>query len=144
MSRIDRNRIDAAREPVVELIATRFADLDMQGHINNGAAVTLLQEARTRFNGAIGLPRMTHSLRAMVASLRVEFARELYHPAPVEIATTILSVGRTSFVMGQALRQNGQSAVYAETVIVMADADGPTPLPEDVRRAYSEQANEAA
>lgn len=137
MARIDRQRIEAAKAPVVEVIQTRFDDLDMQGHINNGSTVILLQEARARFNRLLGLPKITPALRVMVAALQVEFARELHHPEPVEISTSIISVGRTSFVMGQVARQGGQCAVYAETAMVLADENGPTPLPDDVRTAYS-------
>lgn len=137
MARIDRQRIESASAPVIEVIQTRVDDLDIQGHINNGSTVILLQEARARFNQVLDLPELTHSLRAMVAGLQVEFARELYYPEPVEISTSIVAVGRTSFVMGQVLRQGGQSAVYAETAIVMADENGPSPLPDKMRAAYS-------
>ncbi|HEX7876232.1 MAG TPA: thioesterase family protein [Sphingobium sp.] len=138
MVRIDRARIEAAKSPVIEIVQTRFDDLDTQGHINNGAVVVLLQEARARFNRTLGLPRIASGVRVMVAGLQVEFARELHHPEPFEVATSILSVGRTSFVMGQVGRQHGQAAVYAETAIVMADANGPMPLPDDLRAAYLE------
>lgn len=136
MTRIDRARIEAAGSPVVETIQTRFDDLDMQGHINNGAVIILLQEARTRFNKTLGLGGMTKDNRALVAGIQVEFVRELHHPAPVEISTAIISVGRTSFVMGQLLRQHGQNAVYCEIAIVMTDVNGPTPLTDAVREAY--------
>lgn len=144
MARIDRARIDNAGSPVIETIQTRFDDMDTQGHINNGAVVVLLQEARARFNTRIGLGRKAADQRMMVAGLQVEFARELHHPEPVDIATSIIAVGRTSFVMGQVARQQGQAAVYAETTIVMTDANGPTPLSDAMRAAYLELCEGAA
>ena len=137
MHRIDRQRIEGAPAPIVTRIATRFDDLDTQGHINNAAVVVLLQEARVGFNIAIGLPRVPRGLRWMVAGLHVEYARELHHPDPVEVATTILSIGRSSFVMGQVARQGGHGAVYAETAIVLTDDTGPAALPDDLRAAYA-------
>ena len=55
MNRIDRKRFDAASFPVRFEITTRFDDLDMQGHVNNAAAVVILQEARANFNIVAGM-----------------------------------------------------------------------------------------
>lgn len=114
---------------------TRFLDLDTQGHVNNASAVVILQEGRVKFNRAAGLPSVLGDLRAMVVGLSVEYAAEMYHPDPVEVHSGVLSVGRTSFVVGQILRQRGRTAVYAEFAMVMANAEGAAPLPDDCRVA---------
>ena len=136
MARIDRKRLDAAEFPVTVEIATRFADLDMQGHVNNAAAALLLQEARAAFNRTANLPDLKGKLRAMVAALSIEYAGEMGYPAPVEISTGILDIGRTSFTLVQIARQHGRAGLYAQTVMVVADADGPAPIPDRLRAAY--------
>lgn len=136
VARIDRSRLAAATFPVAISIATRFDDLDVQGHVNNVAGVAILQEARVDFNRVAGLPALMGRLRMMVASIAVDYAGELRHPAPVEVATGILAVGRTSFTLAQVARQGSTPCLYAEIAMVVADADGPTPIPPDLRAAY--------
>lgn len=135
MPRIDRSKLDGAQFPVVEEVPTRFSDLDMQGHVNNASAVVILQEGRVKFNRASGLPSAVGDLRAMVVGLTVEYAAEMHHPDPIEVHSGVLSVGRSSFVVGQVLRQRGRTTVYAEFAMVMANAEGAAPLPDHFRTA---------
>lgn len=136
MGRIDRARLDAAVFPESLEVATRWDDLDMQGHVNNVSALVLLQEGRARFNRASGLPILMAGLRTMVASITVEYAAELHHPDPVTVQTGVLSLGRTSFTLAQRAEQGGRAALYALTVLVLANEAGPAPLPERLREAY--------
>jgi acyl-CoA thioester hydrolase len=136
MARIDRKRLDAARFAVSLDVPTRFDDVDMQGHVNNAAAVVILQEARANFNLAAGLRDHLGGLRTMVAALAVEYAGETYHPGIVTVSTGVLAVGRTSFTLGQVARQNGRSTLYAQAVMVIADAKGAVPIPDVLRAAY--------
>lgn len=136
MARIDRQRLDGAAFPTTMTVATRFSDMDTLGHINNAAAAVLLQEARAGMNRQAGYSELREGLRPVVASLTIEYAGEMHHPEPVEIATGVLSVGRTSVVVGQVGRQGGRPTLYAETVIVMTDGKEPTPIPDSLRAAY--------
>lgn len=136
MARLDRAALEAATYPAVEVIATRYSDLDEQRHVNNSAVVVLLQEGRVRFNAGAGLRGGLDGLRLMVASLTVDYAAELHHPEPVELHSGIARIGRTSFVIAQRIRQRGLTAVYAESVMVVADAAGPAPIPEALRAGF--------
>lgn len=137
MARIDRKRLDAATFAVMLDVPTRFDDVDMQGHVNNAAAVVILQEARAHFNVAAGLrDHLGGGLRTMVAALTVEYAGENHHPGVVSVGTGVLAVGRTSFTLAQVARQNGRATLYAQAVMVLADADGPAPIPDALRAGY--------
>lgn len=136
MARIDRSRLDGAAFPTSMTVATRFSDIDVLGHVNNAAAAVLLQEARAGLNRQAGYSEVREGLRPVVASLTIEYAGEMHHPAPVEIETGVLSVGRTSLVVGQIGRQHGLVTLYAETVLVMTDGKRPTPIPDSLRAAY--------
>ena len=46
MARIDRAALDNANFPAAVTIPTRFADLDLQGHVNNAAVPVILQETK--------------------------------------------------------------------------------------------------
>ena len=136
MARIDRKRLDSARFQVSIEVPIRIDDLDMQGHVNNASAMVLLQEARAAFNRTAGLGALMGDLRAMVAGHTVEYAGEINHPGSVEIRTGVLAVGRTSFTLGQVARQGGLSKLYAQSVMVLTDANGPATIPDALRAAY--------
>ena len=136
MARIDRQRLVTAGFPVILEVQTRFDDLDMQGHVNNAAAVVILQEARAGFNRTAGLADHLGELRTMVAALTVEYARELRHPAPIEVGTGVVALGRTSLTLAQVAWQEGEPRLFAEVVMVVAGRNGPAPIPEGLREAY--------
>ena len=136
MPRLDRDRLKGARFPVVKPIETRFADLDVQGHINNGAAVLILQEARAHFHRVARLHALHEGLRVMVAGLTVEYAAEMHHPDPLEIHSGVLSIGRTSYIIGQMARQGGRDCLYAEVAVALAGPEGPAPLPAALRESF--------
>lgn len=138
MARLDRTRLDAARLPFTFEAQTRFDDLDIQGHVNNAAVSVLLQEARTRFNATLGVRTLGTGRGLAVIAMTVEFAAELHHPDPVEIACGLLSVGRTSFTLAQIARQKGASAVYAEVTLVVTGPDGAVPIPDGMREAFTQ------
>lgn len=136
MARIDRERLAAAAFPLTTTIQTRFDDIDSQGHVNNAAAAVILQEARVALNQAARLMDVRGAVRPVVAALSIEYAAEMHHPAPIEVASGILKIGRTSVTIGQVARQEGRPSLYAETVLVMLGPDGPAEIPPAVRTAY--------
>jgi acyl-CoA thioester hydrolase len=134
--RIDRQRLDGAAFPVTATIQTRFDDIDSQGHVNNAAAAVILQEARVELNRAARLVDTRDGLRVVVAALSIEYAGEMHHPEPIEVGVGVLAIGRSSVTIGQLARQGGRPTLYAETVLVMTDADGPAAMPQALRDAY--------
>lgn len=138
MTRLNRERLDSGVFPVVSEIPTRVGDVDMQRHINNVAIVALFQEGRSLLNREAKLSTVATGmrLRPMVAGITVEYAGETFWPDPVEVHTGVISLGRSSFVLGQVLRQRGRSTAYAEVAMVLADKNGPAALPAELRGLY--------
>jgi acyl-CoA thioester hydrolase len=134
LARIDRAALERAHLPETFVLPIRFDDLDFQGHVNNAAVPVFLQEARVAFNKIMQLGELLGVLRPMVAGISIEYAAELTHPGSVEIHTGVTRIGRSSFTLHQIARQNGRSAIYAETTLVIADANGPAELPAAFRR----------
>jgi acyl-CoA thioester hydrolase len=130
--RIDRSRLDHGSFPFTFDIATRYADLDKLGHVNNVAVAAIFQEGRNRFIYASELMAAARC-DLVVASLNIEFANDLMHPDPVEVAVGVLEIGRSSFRLGQVARQGGRIGAYAEVVQVARGPQGSLPLPESWR-----------
>lgn len=126
--RIDRARLESGLPFRCE-IGTRFSDMDKVGHINNVAIADLLQEGRNRFLNSLELMRAAPGA-LVVAAMSIEFAGDLFHPAPVEISLCVLDIGRSSFRVGEVIRQHGKIAVYAEVVHVARNSSGATGLPD--------------
>jgi len=138
VARVDRKRLEEAlalpeQKMTRFAVQTRFDDLDIQGHINNVAVMALFQEARVDFNRQSALVYREAGLRMMAAGITVEYAGEMYHPEPTEIFTGVLVVGRSSFTLGQIIRQCGRITAYCETTMVLADGHGPAALLPDMR-----------
>jgi acyl-CoA thioester hydrolase len=133
MTRLDRARLDTAEYPVRFSVQTRFDDLDILGHVNNVSVVVFLQEARVDFNVQASLRSDTGGLRMMAVGLVVEFAGEMHYPAPIEVFTGVVAIGRTSFTLGQVVRQEGLTTAYGEATLVFTDAAGPAHIPQNLR-----------
>ena len=133
MLRLDRQRLAETRLPFRTELETRFADVDAQGHLNNAAIAVLLQEARIRYAFATIGPGMARDYGIVVGSIFIDYAGELFFPDPVEVDLGLLEIGRTSFVVGNVVRQKGRIAVYAEVALILTGKDGPMPIPDSVR-----------
>ncbi len=132
MVRLDRTRFENKTFPHVCDVTTRFDDLDRIGHLNNVAIASLLQEGRYRFFADSSMAA-TPQRQVVVASVFIDFAGDLRHPAPVSVATGVLEIGRSSVRVGQLVLQEGSSAVFAEVVHVIRDEQGTIAIPEDWR-----------
>jgi acyl-CoA thioester hydrolase len=132
--RIDRAWFGRAKFPSEASVPLRFADLDVQGHVNNAAVVTLLQEARVVFNRELIRP-VNANWRTVVGATTVEYAAELNFPGIAVIRSGIAWLGSSSFTFAQTVSQGDQTAAYAVVTMVSCDDQGAIPLPEALRFA---------
>jgi acyl-CoA thioesterase FadM len=80
----------------------RFADVDANGHINNGAFLQLLENARVSYMRAIvrsGLPRF----RVVVGRLEIDFKRQMFFPGRATACACLLEVHQRKCVIGHGL-----------------------------------------
>ena len=80
----------------------RFADVDANGHINNGAFLQLLENARVSYMCAIvrsGLPRF----RVVVGRLEIDFKRQMFFPGRATACARLLEVHQRKCVIGHGL-----------------------------------------
>lgn len=138
MARPDPALLDAARYPYSTTIEPRFGDLDVNLHVNNVAMTTMLEEGRVRFHRQSGYRDSLGETTSMVANLNIDFLAETHFPEPLQVYCGILSLGRTSHVLGQLVTQEGKPVALSRTVLVTVGADGPVAL----QPAFLDQAAE--
>lgn len=133
MPRPEPALLDPARYPFAHRITTRFADIDPNQHLNNVALAAMMEDARVRFNLAIGSRIRIGERRAMVASVAMEYLSQGHFPEAVTVHCGIEGVGRTSWTIVQLLEQEGRPVAFARSVLVAIEDDRPSPVPEDYR-----------
>lgn len=133
MARLDRVRLQSGAYVHHCEIATRASDLDVQHHINNVAVADIIQEGRARFFHASTLTELLRGRAVVVASILIDYANELRHPAPVHMQVGVMEIGRTSFVLAQIASQGGMIGAFAETVVALRENGAAAPLGEDFR-----------
>ncbi|MDI3330173.1 MAG: thioesterase family protein [Micrococcus sp.] len=118
---------EGPRGPTVRTtVALRWSDLDLLGHVNNARILTLLEEAGFAFHDALRRdhPASLPDTGRVVARWEVDYIRPVLRGADVEVTTTRLSLGRSSYRLGYVCEQDGRVAVEAVSVLVRVDADG--------------------
>lgn len=133
MPRPDPALLDPARYPFTHTVTTRFADVDPNQHLNNVALSAMMEDARVRFNQAVGLSVKMGERRAMVASVGMEYLAQGHFPQPVEAHCGIEQVGRSSWSIAQLLTQQGRVVAFARSVIVAIADDVPAPIAQGDR-----------
>ncbi|MBB6098803.1 acyl-CoA thioester hydrolase [Deinobacterium chartae] len=109
-------------------IQVRFGDTDMLGHINNAAYVQYLELARVAHLGEIvrrGGPR----LNMVLASLKVDFRREIKLGQRVQVELEVTRLGTSSFDYAYRVLADGELCAEASSVQVCVDPSSMRPLP---------------
>lgn len=106
--------------PVQSHDKLRYGDTDRQGHVNNAVFATLLETGRVELFHRDG-PLMDEGCSFVIAHLSLDYLGELFWPGRVDIGTRVLTTGRSSIRVGQALFQQGRLAARAESVVVQVN-----------------------
>ncbi len=96
----------------------RYADTDRQGHVNNAVFSTMLETGRAEFLLAPEKPFHEAGCAFVIARLEIDYLGEIRWPGRVEIGTRIMTIGKSSMTLEQALFQEGRPVARARTVIV--------------------------
>ncbi len=115
---------------------TRFADMDLLGHINNVAMAGLFEHGRGMFNHAIGVQRRASGQRWLIVSVNLDYIAEAHFPEHVAIASGIHRIGSSSWDIASAAFQGGECKATCITTIVLAGKDGPSPISDELRGEF--------
>lgn len=129
-------RLDAANYPFNVTIPTRWADLDLLGHINNVAMAGLFEEGRGRFNQSLELHRAHSGIRWLIAGVEIAYLAEAHHPGDIVMASGIGRIGTASWTVLTGAFQKGRCVATCDTTIVYTDASGPVPFPDAIRARF--------
>jgi acyl-CoA thioester hydrolase len=120
-------------------LATRYADYDTKGHINNAVYFTYFEIARDHaWIDGLG---QSHDRSFILAEASVRYASEAMIGEPLDIEITTADVRTRAWVWQYTIRRAGTDHVVAEgrTVQVMFDYDArrTIPIPDDLRERLS-------
>jgi acyl-CoA thioester hydrolase len=97
----------------------RYCDLDPNGHVNNGAINAFFEDGRVNFR-ATHLKDYSDSILTgfVLVKFSVEYLKVLKYPGSVDVGSMILNIGRTSYLLKQALFRAEECIAMAEVVTV--------------------------
>ena len=76
-------------------MSTRWKDLDAFGHVNNAVFLSYIEDARILFFKRWNINYNKRSL--IVASVKIDYLRQVEHPSQLIIGQRISRIGKTSF-----------------------------------------------
>ena len=112
----------------------RFADLDIQNHVNNVAIATYFESGRVWFARdpvhGFSVPDAGIALRR----IEIDYLAQMTFPGQVTIATRVKRLGTTSLALDHALFVGEACTATAISTIVLLDpkTQRPRPFPDDV------------
>lgn len=115
---------------------TRFADLDILGHINNVSMAGLFEHGRGLFNHSIEVTRRTEGQRWLIARVELNYIAEAHFPEHIFISSGIARIGTSSWDIASAAFQNDECKAVCMTTIVLTDENGATPIGDELRREF--------
>jgi acyl-CoA thioester hydrolase len=100
----------------------RYADLDPNNHVNNGAINQYFEDGRVHFRnarmGTLGAAILSgFAIRRFVA----EYHAALRYPGEVDVGTVVIRIGGTSYTLGQGVFSADKCVATAEVVTVFFD-----------------------
>jgi acyl-CoA thioester hydrolase len=115
----------------------RFADVDANGHINNGAFIELLENARVSYLQQVvrsGLPRF----RLVIGRIEADFKRQMFYPGAATACARLIEAHDRKCVIGQALFDGGGNCTAVQRVTMVSlneETHRSTPFEPAVRAA---------
>ncbi len=131
-----------------ERVTTRWADIDVYGHMNNARYFELIDTVvNNHLEQATGTDIRTLPAIGVVAEVGCRYFAEVGYPAPVDVGVYVERLGRSSVVYKVGLFQGPEDGAGARAaaegtfVHVYVDNTDParpvTPVPEEIRAAVA-------
>jgi acyl-CoA thioester hydrolase len=121
-------------------VSLRFSDQDSMGHINNVAFAAYVEQARVAFINAF-LRNWGEGIDYILASVNIDYHREMYFPGTVDIGVRLIRIGTKSITTGYGLFKDGTNVTTAGSVNVFFDTkNGMTiPIPDNLRAILGQE-----
>ncbi len=133
--REDARRHIAGNYPWALEMQTRFADMDINRHLNNVAITRFFEETRIRFNWSlIAAAEATMARpRYLVAHVGIDYLGEGAYPQPVTMTYAVGAIGNSSFRCLMGMFQSDRCIALCDSVLVHRGESGASPLPQALR-----------
>jgi acyl-CoA thioester hydrolase len=132
--RADPARLNASAYRWSRHLATRYGDMDANGHLNNVAIARLFEEARVQFNWESASLLAGARPRFLAAHVAIDYLAEGHYPGDIAGLLAVSHIGTSSFRLAMAAFQAGRAIALCDSVLVHRGADGgPAPLPDQLR-----------
>jgi acyl-CoA thioester hydrolase len=128
-----RNKDESGTRPEAYTFWTRelvrFADLDINGHVNNIAFAIYAESGRAAFLHDAGLWSLGDPSRQNVlAHIEIDYLQELKYPADIRVGLRVLKIGRSSFQLGAGIFSGERCVAVARSVQVRIDSQSKAPI----------------
>jgi acyl-CoA thioester hydrolase len=97
----------------------RFADVDANGHVNNGAFIELLENARVSYLRQVvrtGLPRF----RLVIGRIEADFRRQMFYPGVAAACARLIEAHERKCVIGQGLFDGDGNCTATQRVVMVS------------------------
>jgi len=121
-------------------VSLRFSDQDSLGHINNVAYAAYVEQGRVALIDKL-LRTRGDGIDYILASVQIDYRREMHFPGTVDIGGRLLRIGNKSISTGYGLFKDGVNVATASSVNVFFDpATRKTiTIPDNLRRVLEEE-----
>jgi acyl-CoA thioesterase FadM len=124
----------------------RFADLDVNGHLNHVSAGRFFEHARATAFGEVGFWHLAHQDggRSFVVRVCLDYLREVRMRQVLHIRNRFVAVGRSSARVEQAAWVDGTCVLLADVVFAHALEGASAPWPEEAAAVLQSLVEESA
>jgi acyl-CoA thioester hydrolase len=116
----------------------RFADLDINQHVNNASYASYFETSRVTLmkDSANGL--QPDGVGWVMVRLDINFRAELHWPGTIELGLGVARIGRTSVSFDQVVFSQGKCVASARAVNVLLDQASrkPVPLTDEIKANF--------
>ena len=130
----ERRLLDAF--PLTAFVEARYADMDVNGHLNNLALEALHEDIRARLNHSVFseiYEVSSRDYRLVTAQNVVHFLAEAHWPATITTAIGVGRIGHSSLVACSGLFIDDNCISTCDTTLVLVGSTGPVPIPQTRR-----------
>jgi len=122
-------------------VEVRWGDMDAFGHVNSGAYLAYLEEARVQWMNSVPCHWQSAETGPVVANISINYRQAIHWPARIELTLKPLSPGRSSIKLEHEIRElgdtPGKGALYADATVTLVwidkDKGESVPLPTAIR-----------
>ena len=116
-------------------VTIRYSDQDCMNHVNNCAYAAYTEAGRTMFLGGLLDPDTKPALDFILASVKIDYLKEMHYPGTVDVGTRIVRQGTKSMTLGTGMFRDGACVATAESVNIFLEVDSrkTIPIPAPVR-----------